>query len=71
MEREPEETELILCVALDADPITGSLTGVDGVGRRFSGWIGLSAAIGAVRSEQPGDRSARVEAASGHTPEHG
>jgi hypothetical protein len=58
VEREPKETKLILCIDLDADPITGSLTVVEGSGRRFSGWIGLSAAIAAVRSEQSGGRSA-------------
>jgi hypothetical protein len=48
---EPGQTHLILHIDLDADPITGSLGSPDAASRRFSGWIGLAAALGAIRAE--------------------
>jgi hypothetical protein len=44
------ETEVVLRVDLDADPITGSLGSACGPSRRFSGWIGLVAALQAARA---------------------
>ena len=44
-------TRLLLDVDLRADPIAGTLTTADGTVRPFSGWIGLSAAIGAIAAQ--------------------
>jgi hypothetical protein len=51
------ETQLTLRVDLDADPITGSLTSSRGASRRFAGWIGLAAALEALRAERPANPS--------------
>lgn len=45
------ETRLTLRIDLEADPITGSLSAANGATRRFSGWIGLAAALEAIRAE--------------------
>jgi hypothetical protein len=45
------ETELILSIDLDADPITGSLRAPHGPSRRFSGWIGLAATLETLRAD--------------------
>jgi hypothetical protein len=45
------ETEVVLRVDLDADPITGSLGSAGGPSRRFSGRIELVAALQAARAE--------------------
>lgn len=53
------ETDLRLRIDLDAEPINGSLS-APGVSRAFSGWIGLAAALEAIRGElaqQPGPQS--------------
>jgi hypothetical protein len=47
----PGEIRLILCIDLDADPITGSLISEDGAQRRFSGWMALSATLQTMRGE--------------------
>jgi len=47
------ETQLTLRIDLEADPITGSLSSAHGASRRFSGWIGLAAALEAIRAELP------------------
>jgi hypothetical protein len=48
---EDDETHLTLRIDLGADPITGSLGSPDTASRRFSGWIGLAAALEAIRAE--------------------
>jgi hypothetical protein len=55
------ETQLTLRIDLEADPITGSLSSAHGANRRFSGWIGLAAALEAIRAEllQEGARQSR------------
>jgi hypothetical protein len=45
------ETRLALRIDLEADPRTGSLTSARAAQRRFSGWIGLAAALEAMRAE--------------------
>ncbi len=45
------ETELTLRIDLDADPITGTVVQSHGAARRFSGWIGLAAALELIRAE--------------------
>lgn len=45
------EIQLTLRIDLEADPITGSLSAANGANRRFSGWIGLAAALEAIRAE--------------------
>ncbi len=60
MATEPHEIRLILLIDLDADPINGSLETADGSSRGFVGWIGLGAALNAIRTAQarvddPGD----------------
>ncbi len=52
MPTQPGENRLILLIDLDADPINGSLQTADGRSRRFSGWIGLAAALNAVRNAE-------------------
>ncbi len=52
-----DEIELALRIDLDADPITGWLTTVEGERCPFRGWIGLSAAL------------ERIRAGGGHEPE--
>jgi hypothetical protein len=47
------ETQLTLHIDLDAEPVTGSLSSAYGTDRRFSGWIGLAAALEAIRGELP------------------
>jgi hypothetical protein len=37
----------------DAEPISGSLRGDDGGSRRFSGWLGLMAAIKETAGNEP------------------
>jgi hypothetical protein len=49
MPTEPSEIRLILLIDLDADPITGSLETADGQLHGFSGWIGLTATLSAIR----------------------
>lgn len=49
MAAEPREIRLILVIDLDADPINGSLETLDGTARGFLGWIGLAAALNAIR----------------------
>ena len=51
MATEHGEVRLILCIDLDADPITGSLTSASGATRRFSGWIALAAALATMRAK--------------------
>jgi hypothetical protein len=51
MATEHGETHLTLRIDLEADPITGSLRSPDAAGRRFSGWIGLAAALEVIRAE--------------------
>ena len=46
-------TQLTLRIDLEADPITGSLSAAHGPSRRFSGWIGLAAALEAIRAQLP------------------
>jgi hypothetical protein len=48
---EHDETHLTLRIDLGADPITGSLQSPDTASHRFSGWIGLAAALEAIRAE--------------------
>jgi hypothetical protein len=57
MPTEHGEIRLILCIDLDADPITGSLTSAGGATRRFSGWIALAAALATIRAEMPQQRA--------------
>jgi hypothetical protein len=45
------ETQLTLRINLETDPITGSLSSAQGPNRRFAGWIGLAAALEAIRTE--------------------
>jgi len=45
------ETEVILSIDLNADPITGSLRAAHGPSRRFDGWIGLAATLEALRAD--------------------
>jgi hypothetical protein len=51
METPDGETQLTLRIDLEADPITGSLTSARGAQRSFLGWIGLAAALEAIRAE--------------------
>jgi hypothetical protein len=51
MATEHGETHLTLRIDLEADPIMGSLRSSDAASRRFSGWIGLAAALEAIRAE--------------------
>jgi hypothetical protein len=63
MPTEHREIRLVLCIDLDADPITGSLTSAGGATRRFSGWIALTAALTAIRAQtaqQPGVDHRRI-----------
>ncbi|MEY2516220.1 MAG: hypothetical protein QOJ89_3578 [bacterium] len=45
------ETQLTLRINLEAEPITGSLSSARGAQRSFLGWIGLAAALEAIRAE--------------------
>lgn len=45
-----EPRKLALEVRFDAQPIEGRVYEADGVERRFSGWLGLMAAIEAARA---------------------
>jgi hypothetical protein len=45
------EIELVLRVDPFAEPIAGSLTTPSGACERFSGWIGLSAALERIRAD--------------------
>jgi hypothetical protein len=47
---DPHEIELTLRIDLLAEPITGSVTAAGGACQRFSGWIGLSAALEHIRA---------------------
>jgi hypothetical protein len=53
------EIQLTLCIDLEADPITGSLSAANGAHRRFSGWIGLAAALEAIRVEPLPERNVK------------
>jgi hypothetical protein len=48
-----EPRKLALEVRFDAQPIEGRVYDGDGVDRRFSGWLGLMAAIEAARAADP------------------
>jgi hypothetical protein len=50
-----EPRKLALEVRFDAQPIEGRVYESDGVDRRFSGWLGLMAAIEAARLAAPHD----------------
>ena len=66
METAGEPTRLALEVRFDAEPIRGRLYAADGAGRMdrpFSGWLGLMAAIEAVRAGDDGAAAAGGEAA--------
>jgi hypothetical protein len=45
------ERRLALRIDLEADPISGSVGEEAGAQHRFSGWIGLAAALEAIRAE--------------------
>ncbi|MEA2220353.1 MAG: hypothetical protein QOJ35_2979 [Solirubrobacteraceae bacterium] len=45
---------IVVLVDLDSDPIEGSLQTADGTSRDFSGWIGLAAALHAIRDAEAG-----------------
>jgi hypothetical protein len=51
----PEPRKLALEVRFDAQPIEGRVYEHDGMDRRFSGWLGLMAAIDAARATDPTD----------------
>jgi hypothetical protein len=55
MNADAEPRTLALEVRFDAQPIQGRLYEHDGVDRRFSGWLGLMAAIDAARAANPRD----------------
>jgi hypothetical protein len=61
-----EETHLELRIDLKADPITGSLSSAQEAPRRFSGWIGLAAALEAIRAELAVEEDAEVNARRRH-----
>jgi hypothetical protein len=50
-----EPRKLALEVRFDAQPIQGRVYEDDGLDRRFSGWLGLMAAIEAARAADPRD----------------
>ncbi len=54
MATDAREIRLVLLIDLDADPVTGSLETADGRSRGFAGWIGLAAALNAIRSAEAG-----------------
>lgn len=57
-----DEMQLTLSINLEADPITGSLSSTQGATRRFSGWIGLAAALDAIRAELHESRNTHIRA---------
>ncbi|MFL5781054.1 MAG: hypothetical protein ACJ760_07070 [Thermoleophilaceae bacterium] len=55
MSANAEPRKLALEVRFDAQPIEGRVYEHDGMDRRFSGWLGLMAAIDAARATDPTD----------------
>lgn len=53
MSADAEPRKLALEVRFDAHPIEGRVYEHDGLDRRFSGWLGLMAAIDAARATDP------------------